>query len=131
MDIRNDGEVLEILCAHKFLQNNFIVSKPLITVKYDLIVDKNNKIWRIQIKTAKALDNAFHLSNIRHKSVNGKRQKVQYSANEVDFICTVFENELYLVPIDKIGKTIVLRLKNPKNNNKNVHYAKDYHVTQY
>ena len=51
------GDVTELLVSAYLLKLGYVVSKPLTQdSKYDLIVDINHKLIRIQVKTARSND---------------------------------------------------------------------------
>ena len=48
------GAITELKCQMFLIENDFIISKPILdNARYDLILDYNNKIYRIQIKTSR------------------------------------------------------------------------------
>ena len=51
-----------------------------------------------------------------------------YSAEDVDFFATYFNNQCYLIPINKVGsRSFRLRLKPTKNGQvQNINFAKDF-----
>ena len=49
--IRN-GEISEQICQHKcFVEHGYMVSKPVATADYDLIVEVDNRPLRVQVKS--------------------------------------------------------------------------------
>ena len=50
------GDVGEAIAVVEFTQQGFMVSKPLSNnARYDLIVDKDNKLYRVQVKTTQSI----------------------------------------------------------------------------
>lgn len=99
---------------------NIIVSKPVSDNEpYDLIVDIENKLYRVQVKTTETVKNN---SMIFAASITNpfKKTNKRYTASEIDwFMLYCVENNYYgLVTIDEYtSKEIVLRLTPPLNNN--------------
>ena len=99
------GEITEQQVVLEFLKLGIMVSKPLVqSSKYDYIVDINNKLYKIQIKTGTLKENSH-----------------------IDF-ATMFDNQCYLVPISLCGKRNQrLRIAPTKNKQtQGVLFAKDF-----
>ena len=126
------GAITELKCQMHLIENDFIISKPVLdNARYDLLLDYNNKIYRIQIKTSRW--------NVEGETIvfNGKSQHsiaegnkiMKYSPNEIDYFMTEWDNQFYLVKCEKEQSQYTLRLADPKGTSKfikNVHWAKDY-----
>ncbi len=82
----------------------------------DLLIEKDGKYERIQIKTTKPINNVIHC---RTKSSNNWQVK-KYSKGDIDYFGIYdYENKKgYLIPIEKVeGMTDVsLRLSKTQNN---------------
>ena len=46
------GKITELKVATKILQLGYIISQPLVDTRYDFLLDYNEKIYKIQVKTA-------------------------------------------------------------------------------
>ena len=117
--------------AQAFLKLNYQVCKPLVSdSRYDFIVDINHKLYRIQVKTASLSADGDYIEFKTQSSHTNTQKTVyqSYSAEDVDFFATYFDNQCYLIPIDKIGsRSFRLRLKSTKNGQvKNINFAKDF-----
>lgn len=124
------GTITELQVASHLLQLGYIVSQPLVQdTKYDLIVDANHKLIRLQVKTAR-----LNTKNTSGKSItfncrsttNNVRECKQryYSTDEVDYFATYWENEVFLIPINECSAEKTLWLDHPNNSHST--YAYDY-----
>lgn len=139
MDITlSKGIVTELECIKAFVELGYHCSIPYgDCARYDIVVDIDNKLYRVQCKTANwAKDTAeekvaFEIST-RTATTNTKSTiRKTYSIDEVDLFFTFFEGKAYLVPIEEIaGKaSFRFRYKYPSNNQKQgIHLAKDYEL---
>lgn len=99
--------------------------------KADLIVDVNNKLYKIQVKTsinAKDGKMVFDLTSSTTHRKNGNIHK--YTRNEIDyFFCYNIErNKCFLVEVPDEPVTIITIRYEPSKNNqtKNIHFEDDY-----
>ena len=129
MDTNLTGTITELKCKLYFLELGYIVSTPDSPTRYDFILDTGEKLLKIQVKTSKSEDNGekftFETSS-SHITRNGSNRR-GYN-NEIDYFCTWFNNECYLIPVDECGlRGKTLRLTPTKNGQiKNISFAKDY-----
>jgi hypothetical protein len=107
MTKHKQGTVSELIASSYFIQNNYIVSKPINDFgEYDLIVD-NGKLNRVQVKTA-YWDNSkkrYLISLVTsHIKRNGGSKNKKYTKNSFDILCAVQKetNTIYIIPIDKV-----------------------------
>ena len=98
--------------------------------RYDLIIDHNNKLSKVQIKTClKDKDGmcTFPLQSKLNHTTN--KNKTTY-INEVDYfiLYCISLDKLAIVPIEQVKdkKNFNLRVTPPKNNQGNVNYFDDY-----
>lgn len=113
----------ELECAIKFIEAGFIVSIPYgNTSRYDLLVDGgNNKYFRIQCKAASQNQNGSYIIYTANQQVTTTKKNIKhYNKQQIDFICSIIENKLVVVPVDLIKntKSKIFRSRNhpPKNN---------------
>ena len=105
-----------------FTQNGYTVSIPLNDSQdYDLIVDKDNNLYRVQVKTTKSLSkNKENYSvNLRICGGNSKQNYVHKNGTEViyDLLFVLCDNGMmFLIPKEQISshKTSVFVGKNLK-----------------
>ena len=107
------GQITEIEVLLKCLKYNCLVSIPYgDKSRYDLILDYNNNLYRIQIKTsrlAKTSGEAFVFNC--YSVVNGKKHK--YSKKEIDYFITIWKDKMYLIPIEECSTEKTLWIDEP------------------
>jgi hypothetical protein len=89
----------------------FAVSKPYAdTEPYDLIVEENGRLLRIQGKSV--FTTARWGYSIAVARIGYHRPMVQYSAREIDFIAAyvVPHDAWYIVPVSEIGSSTQIHL---------------------
>jgi hypothetical protein len=116
--------------ALEFLKLGVLISKPLVqSSRYDFIADINNKLYKIQVKTGTFKENSYleFATSTSHTNTQGTKN-ISYTANDVDFFATIYENQCYLIPYDLCGKRAQrLRFVPTKNNQtKGILFAKDF-----
>ena len=124
------GEITEQQVALEFLKLGYLVSKPLVqSSRYDFIVDINHKLYKVQVKTGTLKEDAYieFATSTSHTNAKGTLN-LTYSADDVDFFATIYENECYLIPYNVCGKRNQrLRIIPTKNGQtKGITFAKDY-----
>lgn len=126
------GAITELKCQMFLIKHDFIISKPILdNARYDLLLDYNNKIYRIQIKTSHwNIENETIVFSCKSQHANAKGNKImKYNPDEIDYFMTEWEDKYYLIPCDKERAQFTLRLNDPKGNAKfvkDLHWAKDY-----
>lgn len=127
------GDIGESVAIMKFTQKQCVVSKPLTNnSRYDLIIEYNNKLYRVQVKTTQSIKDEVKME-FALKTTNytkGSWSSNGYNKEEIDlFFLYCVENDwcgLYIVDND-IPKTIAIRLTPPKNNQvKGVNLAENF-----
>ena len=131
MDTRITGELTELKCQMFCLERGFIVSKPIVdNARYDLLLDYNNKFYRIQIKTSRWMSEEHEgiVFNCKSQhSIAGGNKIMKYTPEEVDFFMTEFEGEFYLIPCERAKSEMRLRFKPTKNHQDDkATFAKDF-----
>lgn len=126
------GEITEQQVALEFLKLGIMVSKPLVqSSRYDFIIDVNNKLFKIQVKTCTLKEDSFleFATSTSHTNTQGTKN-INYLKEEVDFFATYYQGQCYLVPFEKCGncaRRFRLRLVPTKNGQiKGVNFAKDF-----
>lgn len=123
------GTITELKCMTYFLELGYTVSVPQNRTRYDFILDTGDQLLKIQVKSANdtAVEGAITIQTCsQHITSTGNvRQNYQ---GQVDYFCTYYNNECYLIPIQECGsRTKNLRIVPPKNGQtKNICFAKDY-----
>jgi len=123
------GTITELEVASYLLSLNYIVSQPLVQdSKYDLIVDVNNKLIRLQVKTARQHPKNQGKSivfNCRSTTNNVRECKQRYySTEDVDFFATFWDGKVFLIPVNECSSEKTIWLEKPRNSN--CTYAFDY-----
>jgi hypothetical protein len=96
---RRTGEIIELKFAVKAFERGINVSKPLLgDMPYDLILDHNGELLRIQIKSSNYNDYGYKVLT----SHTGTKQP--YTENEIDFFAIYIQpiKIWYLIPVDAI-----------------------------
>ena len=120
------GIVTELAVATYLIQAGYNVSQPFSQdSKYDLIVDVEGKLLRLQVKTARQTSENSITFNCRSTTQNVRECKSRrYSKNDVDYFATYWDNKAYLVPIEECSTSKSLHLQ--KTNRKDWSYMEDY-----
>ena len=86
------GDINELQCILDFQKRGYYCSIPFSgSCRYDLIVDINDKLYKIQCKAS------------------------SYSEKEVDYFYTSWKEYGFLIPINEVSTGKCLRIKPPKN----------------
>lgn len=104
-----------------FLERGYTPSLPVEPVKYDLVVDSDEGLQRVQVKstTSKAQRSDHWFVGIGHKpydantqqNAGGKRGKVPYTKKNIDFFFVVTGTRTcYLIPVEVAGSRTSLTL---------------------
>ena len=129
------GDYGEALALVKFLSKGAIVSKPLSNnARYDLIVEINHKLYRVQVKATSAIkDGKMEFATKTTNYSKGSWKSVPYSSRDIDiFFLYCVENDwcgLYIIQDtdETIPQQLNIRLEPPKNNQKiGIRLATDY-----
>ena len=133
MNTKEIGNLTELQCITRLYQLGCSVSIPYgNSEKYDLIIDWNNKLYKIQVKHAniKTENNQdTHLElNCRWQGHNSKGYtQNKYTANDTDFFATFYNGNCYLIPQSECSNIKTLRIVPPKNGQiKGISFLKNY-----
>ncbi len=127
MNTKRKGAASELIAAARFASLGWAVLLPFgDNERYDVVIDRGHGFERIQVKTG---------------SLNGGRiqftpKSESYSAparsylGEADFFAVVFDNRVFLVPVEHVGtSSAYLRLTAPKNGQRSkIRWAVDYEI---
>ena len=119
---KQKGNITEMECILAFMQAGYKISIPYgEDCKYDLVVDIENYLYRIQCKTSHALPNPEDGFKFKTRSVvittHGTKES-RYNKNEIDYFATVYEGKCYLVPVEECSYEKTLRYCYPANGQK-------------
>jgi hypothetical protein len=132
------GNLTELQCITKLYELGFAVSIPFgNSEKYDAIIEKDNKLYKIQIKHANPhKDELNEIDYISIKCTWEGHNRTGYTRNtytkeEIDYFATFYEGECYLIPIEECSQQKSLRIKKPKNNQtKGISFLENYNVKE-
>lgn len=126
------GTITEMQCRLYFTEHEYICSVPEIPARYDFILDTGKRLLKIQVKTCRTDGETIEIATCSHHNTRKGNVKVDYRDNGIDYFCTWFENNCYLIPVQECGKNSKkLRLVPTKNGQvKNISFAKDYIATE-
>ena len=131
------GLTTELKCMEKFIEYGFIVSVPYgNNSRYDLLLDGGKGHYiRIQCKTAHSNENGSYTINTANSvSTISKRRIKYYDNTQIDFIASIIENQLVIIPVDLISncKSKVFRAELPKYGSKSTcNLIEDYTVEKH
>ena len=104
LDSKIKGTIAEYMVGIKLLENNFQVYFPFVdNQEEDLIISKNGKYFRIQVKSAtKTNDDRFRTSIVRKRHI-GKNKGTRVRYNNIDFFIIYIPifNLFYVIPESK------------------------------
>lgn len=128
MDTNIKGVITELKCKTYFLELGYTVATPENPARYDFILDIGNKLLKIQVKSCRSDGEKITFSTCSNHYVKGQFTRTNYQNDNIDYFCTWYNNECYLIPISECGKSEKkLRLIPTKNGQiKNICFAKDY-----
>jgi hypothetical protein len=116
------GLITEYKCITYLLEKGFNVLKPEGNyTKYDLVIEKNNRFYRIQCKHAIPDIDSFRVRtwySIRSSSI-----KQKYTKDDCDYFMTEYQNIFYMFPL---FNTVETKFWLKETINKNSKKAKDY-----
>jgi hypothetical protein len=102
------------------------------SIRYDLAIEENGKLFRIQCKTGILKNGVVRYRTCSVHKVGGKYEHRDY-INEIEYfgVYCPDNKQCYLVPISETPnkQTGSLRIDPPKNNNKRrITWAKDFEI---
>lgn len=100
------GLITEYKCQLYLLEQGFNVLIPIGNYqKYDLVIEKNNKFYRIQIKHAAEKEDSFLVRTKYDVRDNGKVRKETYTKEDCDYFMTEFQGIYYMFPVFGTAET--------------------------
>ena len=129
------GNLTELQCITRFYELGYAISIPYgDSEKYDMILDVNGKLYRLQCKHANPHMNDETIDYIEIKTTwqsgytkNSQYKRNQYSKEDCDYFVTHYEGKNYLVPVEQCSNEKRLRILPPKNGQvKGINFLKDF-----
>ena len=111
------GQITELKCQTYLIEKGWNILIPIGNYqKYDLVIEKNGKFYRIQCKHATEQETGFLVRTKYDKRVNGKVIKETYTKEDIDYFMTEHKGKFYLFPpfgtVETRFWTVPPRLKN-------------------
>jgi hypothetical protein len=132
LDQKQVGNLTELQCITAFYELGYKVSLPYgENSRYDFIADIDGILIRVQVKSCKEKEDGSTISfPCRSTRVNSTQCiHRRYTKDEIDYFCTYYNGQCYLVPVEECSDEKKLRFSAPKNNQgKGINYAKDYEL---
>lgn len=128
---KEKGNLTELQCLTAFYELGHKVSIPYgENCRYDFILDVNNTLLRIQVKTSKSVSDECFSFATRSTRVNSQGSiSKNYTKEEIDYFATFYKGKCYLVPVDECGAEKKLRFCYPANGQKKgISLAQDYEL---
>lgn len=130
------GITTELEVALKFIEKGYIVSVPYgNNSRYDLLVDTDSNIYRIQVKHASLNENGSYTIDTCNKVATTTQRKVKYYTKEdIDFIASIIENQLVLLPVELISgsRSKIMRTSLPtKGSTSKCNLIQDFTMEKY
>ena len=134
MNSKYKGNITEMECLLAFMKLGYNVLTPYGDCeRYDFVVDKDNKFYKIQSKTSSSDDNgaSFKFSCRSCYRKDGNIVHHSYTKEEIDYFITFFNGKAYLIPVEECGSDKKLRLEPTKNGQvRGITWAKDYELEE-
>lgn len=105
------GLTTELKCQLYLVEQGFNVLIPMGNhQKYDIVVEKNGKFTRIQVKHATEKDEGRSFSvktryEVRDISKNQRVRQKSYTKEDCDYFMTEFDNIFYIFPVFETTET--------------------------
>ena len=130
LNSKHRGALTELQTLTYLFELGYQVSIPFgDNARYDLVLDVNNKLYKIQVKSASLTQNegVYKIDCSRMRVNRGENVRKHYTSEEVDYFATMINNKCYLIPQSEVSDSKFLRFVPPKNGQtKGITFAKDY-----
>ena len=125
MNVNQKGKITELEVLSYIIKKGYSASIPFGDKdRYDQIWDIKGKLYRVQIKTARWLDDEHTGFVFNCYSVsNGK--KFIYTKQDIDLFATIVDSRLYVFPVEYCSTEKRVRFTS-KQNQPSINWAKDY-----
>lgn len=129
MDTNTIGKITELKVLLYVTEQGYSVSIPYGDKdRYDQIWDINGKLLRIQVKTARPIDDEvsgiiFNCRSTYSRNTGAKTHT--YTSTEIDYFATYWDGKCYLVPVSECSDKKTLRFMT-KQKQPNISWAINY-----
>lgn len=124
------GDINELQCILDFQKRGYYCSIPFSgSCRYDVVVDINNHLYRIQCKSSSyhEEDGTLRMSATRQTTNTITTTRYKYSKEEIDYFYTSWKEYSFLIPVEEVSTNKYLRVKKPKNGiQESMSLASDY-----
>ena len=111
------GDINELQCILDFQKRGYYCSIPFSkSCRYDLIVDIDNKLFKIQCKASSyhSEDGTLVMSTTRSTTNTKETITYSYSKEEIDYFYTSWKQYGFLIPVEEAQTKKYLRVNIPK-----------------
>ena len=138
MNTKEIGNLTELQCITGLYALGCDVSIPFgNSQKYDLIIDYNNHLYKVQVKHAQDKYTDGELTHFSFKTrwqghnMTGYTQ-TSYTKKDIDYFATYHQGKVYLIPVEECsGAEKTIRYTPPKNNQRiGINFAEDYEAEE-
>lgn len=123
------GDVTELQCILSFQERGYYCSIPFSgSCRYDIVVDINNKLYRIQCKssTFHEEDGTLRMKALRSTTNTRQTTHYKYTKDEIDYFYTFWNGYGFLIPVEEVSTEKYLRVKKPQHIQSTMSIASDY-----
>lgn len=105
------GQIIELKVQEELLRYGFDISIPNYNAsKYDLIADTGAELLKIQVKKSISGSNTSFTFPCTTQNVRSStKAKHKYTTDEIDYFATVWNDKVYLVPVDETSMTKTIK----------------------
>ena len=128
------GNITGLECMLAFIKLGYNILTPYGDCeRYDFVVDLNNKMMKIQVKTSRPSrtgEGSIVFNTSSQSTKNGKKIHHSYDEKQIDYFMTFYNNQAYLIPVKECSaREKTLRFVPPKNGQrKGITFATDYEL---
>lgn len=123
------GDVNELHCILDFQNRGYYCSIPFSgSCRYDVVVDINGKLLKIQCKAASyhIEDGTLRMHTTRSTTNTLSTTRYSYSKDEIDYFYTSWNSYGFLIPVEETSTMKWLRIKKPEHVQESMSIAADY-----
>lgn len=131
MDTKLKGDIAEQSCILLALQKEWGVLRPIgDRLPYDLVLDINGVLVKIQVKTAWRRKNAFYVDTRRTQTNRRFMKRSRYAPCDFDFAAVYLpeQNVFYVIPVGtfaKYGSEITLEVSRSRQRKPSAYVFRD------
>lgn len=111
------GDINELQCILDFQKRGYYCSIPFSgSCRYDIVVDINNNLLRIQCKSSSyhPEDGTLRMNTVRTTTNTKGTTRYRYSKDEIDYFYTSWNGYGFLIPTEEASTGKYLRVSVPK-----------------